>query len=190
MTCPDAAPPADVESTPPAVWALSQEQVEAAWDRAEAAQQNESSTRVENLLQQQRDLTAYLLEMLAGHDEDAAALGLHLLLVAVEAFQAAHPGLKRVRRPAILRRHAATLAILDSLAASPEAGGPPDFAEPILMELMLGVIGEATPEHQPDQPDELRLQLLHALWTVSEVLHEAVTAAPGHALPVMKRRRR
>jgi hypothetical protein len=190
MPSPDPAPLTEVEPIPPATSALSQEQVEAAWDWAEAATQNESSPQVENLLHQQRDLTAYVVEMLADFDDAAATLGLHLLVVAVVAFQAAHPGLKRVRRATIARCDAANLAIIESLAASAEAGGPPDFAEPILMELCIVVIGESTSEPDPDQPDELRPQLFHALWTVSDALHETVYPTPGTTLPVMKRRRR
>jgi hypothetical protein len=182
------AEPAEPAESTSAPGTLSLEQIDAAWARAEAAQQDVSSTWAGNLLTQQRDLTAFVLEMLAGQDEDAAALGLHLLLVAVDAFQSAHPKLKRVRQPAILRGHAAAVQFLEELEAKADEDSPPEFREPILMELMLGVIGEATPESDPDQPNELRLQLLLAMLTVTEALHEGTR--PGNSLPVMKRRRR
>lgn len=174
---------------------LTQERIEAAWRRVEAAQQDETAAHIHNLIVQQRDLAAYVWEMLAEVDDEAHQLGVRLLLVAIEAFRAAHPGLKRVRRPALLRRHESAWRLLEQMATHPGEEGDDSaagFSEPLLMGHFTEIILEATPEPAadpaPDQPAEARLQLLHAMMTVVESLHEATL--PSLALPVMKRKRR
>ncbi len=133
----------------------------------------------------QRELAGFLVGYNGELPEEVIALGLHIGLVVMNAFRLVYGAtLRMVTEEDILRRLTLTQQALVALPASQEAvatlTSPDGTDEPAILRYIVEALGDAEDDEPTvDLSDTERWQLIAALKTVAEALHEASAALPA-----------
>lgn len=162
---------------------LTAEQIEAAWERVDAWDENEIQERHQELQRRFPELSGYINSSLEDMDDLAGNAGAYLLMVACEAFRELWPADGSISHETMVKHHEATIRSLEEMGADDdeEASAVDAGSEPVLMEFLVSSLlddgddeeSEEGEELEPALDDESRTQIFIAMSTVVEVLHEA-----------------